>query len=312
MSFEIALSNVLLTLFYIIPGYAVCKMKKTLPEHLPGLSGVLIYIGTPFLEISAFISLDYTPKLAYNMVIIFLLATLMQAAFMLIIYIAYVRKRNNEVNRIMNIGAIVGNVGFFGLPVLTALFPDNPEISAYVMMYMVSMNLIMFTMGVFFLTNDKKYISLKAALFNPTMFGMVIALPIFFFGLKQYIPDNFVAGIKNIGSMTSPLCMFILGVRLAASPLKEIIKRKKSIIIAALKLIAFPIFCFTITYFLPIGFEMKAVLVILSGMPCAAILQSMSELHHLDATTPAYSILIATLSCFITIPLLTLAVTTFL
>ena len=308
MDFTIALSNVLLTLFYIIPGYVICKMKKTLPEHLPGLSGVLIYIGTPFLEISAFISLDYSPKLATNMGIVFLIATLLQGSFMLIFYLLFVRKKSNGITRIMNIGAIVGNVGFFGLPVLTALLPEYPEVSAYVTMYMVSMNLIMFTLGVFFLTNDKKYISLRAAVFNPTLFGLLIALPIFFFGLKEYIPAVFVSGIKTISSMTAPLCMFILGVRLAATPIKKILKCRFAFIIALLKLMVFPLFCFALTYFLPIGFEMRGVLVILSGMPCAAILQSMAELHHIDATAPAYSILTSTLLSFITIPMLTFLV----
>ena len=60
MSFQVALGQVLLTLFYILPGYAVSKMKKASASHLPTLSAVLIYICGPCLHISAFISLDFS------------------------------------------------------------------------------------------------------------------------------------------------------------------------------------------------------------------------------------------------------------
>ena len=43
MSFQIALTQVLLTLFYILPGYVISKMKKASAKHLPTLSAVLIF-----------------------------------------------------------------------------------------------------------------------------------------------------------------------------------------------------------------------------------------------------------------------------
>ena len=45
--FTIALSNVILTLFYAIPGFALCKSKKATAKHLPTLSAVLVYICSP-------------------------------------------------------------------------------------------------------------------------------------------------------------------------------------------------------------------------------------------------------------------------
>ena len=58
-TFQIALSNVLLTLLYIAPGYAACKLKKASADHLPTLSAVLIYICSPCLIVTSFLNMDF-------------------------------------------------------------------------------------------------------------------------------------------------------------------------------------------------------------------------------------------------------------
>ena len=58
--FGISLSIVLVTLFYMILGFVIRKMNKASETHLQTLSGILIYICNPFLEISAFMSLDFS------------------------------------------------------------------------------------------------------------------------------------------------------------------------------------------------------------------------------------------------------------
>lgn len=306
MGFEIALSNVLATLFFIIPGFTICKMNKALPSHLPTLSAVLIYIGTPFLEIHMFLQLEYTIENAKNMLMFFLFALLLQASFIMLIYFIISRRHADAKYRILSIASVMGNVGFFGLPLMTALFPDNPEIPCYVAMYMVAMNLLVFTMGSFCITGERKYISVRSALFNPTTFGLLFALPIYFLGLGRFIPTVFAEAIGKIGSMTTPLCMFILGIRLASTNLKNIISKPMVFLIALMKLLVFPLFCFSVLYFIPLDYSFKACLVVLSGTPCAAIIQSLSEMYGKEAELAANCIMVTTLLCFMTLPLFTL------
>ncbi|MBE6544395.1 MAG: hypothetical protein E7675_08350 [Ruminococcaceae bacterium] len=306
MGFGIALANVLTTLFYIIPGFTICKMKKAMPSHLSTLSAVLIYIGTPCLEIHMFLSIDYSKEQALKMLLFFVTALLLQGFFMLTLYLLLARKNKDAKYRILSIGSVMGNVGFFGLPLMQGLLPDNPEIFSYVAMYMVAMNLLAFTMGSFCITADKKFISIKSALFNPTTFGLMFAFPIYFLGLGRFIPALLIKAIGTIASMTTPLCMFILGIRLASVSLKNIINKPIVFIIAALKLLAFPLFCFGVLYFIPLDFSFKACIVILAGTPCAAIIQSLSEMYGENAEISANCIMVSTLLCFLTLPLFTL------
>lgn len=85
--FSIALSNVLVTLFYMIPGFVVRKMNKASETHLQTLSGILIYICTPFLEISAFMSLDFSISETAEMIKFFIVSFCLQSIFMLILYL---------------------------------------------------------------------------------------------------------------------------------------------------------------------------------------------------------------------------------
>lgn len=305
-SFQIALINVLITLFYLVPGFIVRKMGKVSPDHLPTLSAVLVYIGNPFLCVSAFMSLDFSVEMTLNMLYFFLVTLVLQSLFMLVLYAILRRKEQESKYRVLTIGSVVGNVGFFGIPILRALYPANPELACYSTVFTLSMNILIFTVGIFCLTGDKKYMSIKSAIFNPTVFSILIAFPVYLFGLKQYFPDALSNAITTVGAMTTPLCMFILGIRLASAPLKRIFSRPIVYATAALKLLVFPLFCYALVYFLPFSDIFKAGILVLSGMPCASVLLSMAEIHRSETEMAANCQLVSTLLCFLTIPILTL------
>ena len=58
--FGIALTNVLITIFYILPGYVIRKIHVVKEQELGMASGILVYIGTPFLILSAFLDMDFS------------------------------------------------------------------------------------------------------------------------------------------------------------------------------------------------------------------------------------------------------------
>jgi len=306
MSFTISLSNVLLTLFYILPGFVIGKMKKTSIEHLPSLSAVLIYVCMPFLVVSSMLSIDYSTEGLKNLGLFFVASLVLQAAFMLIIYFL-IRKRSADPKyRLMTVGMVLGNVGFFGLPIVSALLPNNPEVASYSAMYSVTMNILLFTVGVFCVTGQKKYMSIKSALLNPTMLGLAVGFPRYLIGAKTFFPSRLVNGIDVLGHMSTPLCMIILGLRLSAVSLPKLFARPTVYLICLGKLVLFPLFAFFAVKFLPLPYAFKASMLILSATPCAAAVFNVAEMHNCDAELSANCVLVSTLLCFMTIPPLTL------
>ncbi len=306
MSFEISLGNVLMTLFYILPGFVIGKMKKTSTAHLPTLSSVLVYICMPFLVISSMLSIEYSVEGLKHMGLFFLLTLVVQAAFMILVYLAIRKKSHEPKYRLMTVGMVLGNVGFFGLPIASALLPGNPEVASYSAVYSVSMNILLFTVGVFCVTGKKEYMSLKPAILNPTMCGLAVGLPLYLLGAAKILPPLLLNGINALGHMSTPLCMIILGIRLSAVCLPKLFARPAVYGICLGKLILFPLFAFFAVKFLPLPYAFKASMLILSATPCASVVFNIAEMHNCDAELSANCVLLSTLICFLTIPPLTL------
>lgn len=306
MSFQVALSNVLLTLLYIAPGYLLGKWRKNAWEHLPTLSAVLVYICGPCLPVSAFLDLDFSWQGFGDLWLFFLVTFAMQSIFLALMYAVFRKKYGDARYRVMSLASMMGNVGFFGLPVLKALLPQHPEAAGYSAMFIVSMNILVFTLGVFFLTRDKKYISLRSALLNPTVLGFCVAMPLYLTGGRHYLPSMLTDAVHLMGKMTTPLCMIILGVRLSTVPFRQLFSQPFAYGACAGKLLIFPLFCFLCVRFLPLSFAFRASVLILAATPCASIIFNLAELHRSETVLSANCVMLSTLLCFMTIPVLTL------
>ncbi len=235
----------------------------------------------------------------------FLITLVLQALFILLAFL-FIKDKTNARARVAAVAGALGNVGFFGLPLIRALLPNNPEVATFSSVYIFSMNVLVFTVGVFCLTGDKKFVSLKPALLNPSTIAFTLGLILFACGVSTKIPALFSSAITLLGNMSTALCMIILGGRLATVSLKQLFCTKEAYVAVALKLIAFPLFCYAAVYFLPLEFSFKASVLILSGAPCGSIIVSLAEIHKSEPHFSAVCVLLATICCIATIPLLSL------
>lgn len=306
MSFTLTLGNVLLTLLYIVPGYGLCKWKKVRGEHLTTLSALLLYLCSPCLTVASFLKMEFSLENMAYMGLFFVATLVLQAAFMGIFYFLLCRKNKESKYRVFSIASVLGNVGFFGQPLVRALLPNNPEALCYSVIFGLSMNILAYSMGVFCLTGEKKYMSLKPALINPTTVGFVIALPLYILGASAYLPSALMDCIDLLGRMTTPLCMLILGIRLATVKLKPLFRRPLIYGLCISKMMIFPLFCYAAVYFLPLPMSFKATMLILTATPCASMIQNLAELHESETELAANCVLVTTLLCFLTIPVMTL------
>ena len=71
-------------------------------------------------------------------------------------------------------------------------------------------------------------------------------------------------------------------------------------------MLIFPLFCYFAVYFLPLDFSFKASILILAGTPCASVVFNLSEMYKSEPELSANCVLVSTLLCFLTLPVLTL------
>ena len=253
--------------------------------------------------------LDPSPELFAKMGLFLLIALAGETALMLLILLVLGREKRKEFAlRMLSIATVMGNVGFFGMPVVRALFPDAPEAAVYSSMFNAALNILAWTVGVFTLTGEKKHISLKAALVNPSMLAVFTGIILCLLRAKNWIPDILRTGFSSVGAMSTPLCMIILGVRLATMDFKTLFTTRLAWLISAGKLIVFPLFCYLLVLPLPLDPVFKGSVVILAGTPCASILLNLAEIHHNGQELAANCALLSTILSILTIPLLSLLV----
>lgn len=308
VSFSVTFSNVLLMLLYLLPGFLLCKGKKVRPEHLSTASVILLYVCGPGMFLNALIDLDVSPEQTTKMGLFILFSLLGETLLMLLILLLLGKRRREFRLRMLSIASVMGNVGFFGMPVVRALFPDAPEAAVYSCMFNISLNLIAWTVGVYTLTGEKKYISLQAALLNPSVIAAAVGFVLYQFRANTWLPELLRGGFRTLGAMSTPLCMLILGIRLATMDPKKLFTTPLIWLISAGKLLAFPLFCWALT--LPFGLDpvFRGSILIIAATPCASILLNLAEIHHSGQEIAANCALLSTLLSVITIPLLSLLV----
>ncbi len=309
LAFKTAFLSVLVALMYMCPGYILGKAKKASAEHLSTMSAVLIYVLSPCMIVSSFFSMEFSWDALRDMGVFFLVSFVFEVAFLLSLFLILRKKFHINKYRMLAIGSALGNCGFFGMPLIQALLPDHPEVACYSSIYVISMNILVFTAAVYCLTLDKKYISLHSAIINPAVLSLLVGLVLYIVGAPEHIPGTCKNAIELLGKMTTPVCMLILGIRLSTIKFKDLFSEPFVYLICGGKLILFPLISFAVAFFLPVPYAFKASLFILGAVPCASVILNMAEIHGKEQKMSANCILLSTLLCIFTIPAMSILLT---
>lgn len=306
MSFSVTLATVALMLVYTIPGYLLMKKRLVKPDSISTLATLLLYVCSPFQTIYAMQQIEYSPYMLKYLGITLGLGFLLMGAAMAVLYLLTIKKQTEVSWRICITAAVMGNCGFMGIPLLEALLPEYPQAVGFASMFFVAYNVLMWTMVSFIITRDRKYISLKKIFLNPSVIAMGISLVMFF--AKIRLTGQVGDVISLLSKMCTPLCMLILGMRLALVPIKPMFTSGVQYAAIALKLIVFPLAALAICSILPVEREFAVGIYILGCAPVGNMVLSFAELLGEGQDTAANVVLLSTLLSMITIPVMLLIV----
>lgn len=304
MNFEITGLNALMLVALCLPGFFLTKANVLKEEHIKGFAVFLLYVCSPALSIYSFQQSECNRKILINIGILLLVTTFMQVLIMGIGFLINIKTyKIDGASRVATVAAAFGNVGFFGVPILQALLPDHPEAMVYSAVMSVMMNLIGWTLGMFMMSGDRKHVSVKNFLINPTTLCLLIALPLFF--TNTSLPKPVMNFVEFFSKMSTPTAMTVLGMRLAFVKFRDLMDYRQVVAIF-LKLIALPLITFGIMYALPVDETLKISTYILSCMPPAAITLNFAELSNTSPKTAANIVVVGSLLVAITLPVLLL------
>lgn len=324
---EIDVWTVLITVVTLvalaIPGF-ILKKCKMLPDNATKvLTGALLYIAQPFLTFMSFQKTQFQASVLTNMLVMAGLALAGHLVMIAVVCLLFYKKGSTDKKiNVIKFACVFGNCGFLGLPFLQAMFPGKSELLVYGAVIVAIFNLLSWTIGVYLITGDKKFISLRKAILNPPFIALAISLPLFIILKKPLAQVGVVGGFVNLlfsklsysmnllADMVTPLSMTILGIRLAEMNIKQVFANKVVYISSVFKLVVMPLVAFAIVQiFFGLALEIKCTLFFIFCMPTATYTLLFSEQFDGEPYTASASVLLNTTLSVVTIPLMSLLLT---
>lgn len=303
--FLIALSTVLVMLLYAVPGFLMVRTKLVPSSGISNFAKLLMYVCQPALIIYSFMQAEFSVSLLWDMLFVFVFSLALMTVVIIICRFIVLRHKVSDVKyRIYTLAICFSNCAFMGVPILEALLPDYPQAVAFSAMFSLAMNILGWTLGSAVITNDMKYMSVKKIVLNPAVLALIVAVPLFVTGWK--LPAELDNMITLLGRMTTPLCMLIMGMRLATMPFGAVFARPMQYLIVVLKQIVFPFIALLILMPLPVDQNLKISVYIMTACPVASVVLNFAEMLGEGQEQAASLVLLGTSLSAVTIPLMVL------
>lgn len=303
-----AFTAMVMMLLYALPGFLFVKTKLLGADGITPFSKLLMYVCQPFVIIYAMLRVTPTPALLLEMGIVLVLMLALQFGMLALFSFLFKRRMSDARYRIYTVATCFGNYAFMGIPILESLLPDFPNVLACSAACSVSINIVAWTAGCAVISQDRRYISAKKILINPAIIGLAVALPFFLTGTT---PGTLISPMLDemvmiLARMSTPLCMIVMGMRLALLPWGKVFGRPALYGIVAIKQLLLPLATLPILLLLPLSTELSCALLIMVACPVGAVVQNFAELLGAGQDTGAGIVLLSTALSALTIPLVAL------
>lgn len=306
MSLSITFIEVGIMLLYAVPGFMLIKTKAVKPDSISAFAKLLMYVCQPCLCLYSFQKVAFSKELSINMLLFFILTLVIQVIIMAVFHFLLRKKYDDVRYRVCNVAVCFGNCAFMGVPLVEAIMPDYPEAVIFSAMYGLSMNVLGWSVASAIIAKDRKYMRPAKIFLNPQV--IVLPLAVFLYYTGHHLPDRLNDMVTLMGRMTTPLCMIILGMRLATNTFKEVFGSPMQYMTVFVKQILMPLFALALVALLPVEHDFKVTLYVLCACPVASVVLNFSEMIGCGQKTAANLTLLGTMLSVITIPIMTLFV----
>ena len=305
----IMLKNVIVFVALAIPGYLLIKTKLLKKEQSGALSMLLMYIGMPFLIFSSTINnITINTELLATIGIVLGIGVVYTFAMFFVSKPLTKMEREQKAQGMMRFSSVFSNNGFLGIPLAMAVFGAGSMALMVVIILNIVTNVLMYTLGIYLISGDRKAISLKKAFLNPVLIAFVIGIIANLLNVKGYVPE--VATYStHFSNLVTPISMTILGMKMGGVKFLELFKSWKTYYVSALKLVVFPMIIVAIVFVLNqvtaiITPDMVLGVLIAFAMPTAGLASTFSDNFGGDTENAVAFTLGTTVLSIVTIPLL--------
>ena len=285
------------TLFiYMLVGVAARKTNIITGTSRGSYNLFLINIALPAMILASFLQGITTEQLMSGgfIIAVSLCIALLSWGVGAIIFGRQPRERRGA----LLFGSMFSNAGNAGLPVIEMVFGSIGVF--YASCFMIPTRILMWSVGVSFFLNGKSSNKVKDLLLNPALIVVVVGFALMLPGIR--LPDVVVNAIGNIGDMTGPLAMILIGSTIAETDIRSIFCRE-AFVLSAVRLLLIPVAALAVLRLLGMEALLTGVVVTLLSMPVATNTAVISERYGGDYHFASKCVVLATLLSLVTVPL---------
>ncbi|MFH1621526.1 MAG: AEC family transporter [Candidatus Omnitrophota bacterium] len=254
-----------------ISGYLLTKKNLISVENLKFLTTLVINLFFPAYVFIKLIS-NFSFKAYPNWWVFPLLSFFVTVAGFIVAKLFIAMDKNlKEFKRELVSLITFQNGGYLPLILVVLLLPPGirEQMLVYIFLFLLGFNTTMWSIGVFYLTNEKNNKLNLRSLFSPPVIAIISALLVVAVGLNKIIPDFLTGSLKMLGDCALPLAIMTVGANLALINISGKTYLRYIIQIILAKLIFMPILFLGLIFLIRPSYAIALLLLLQSTMPSA-------------------------------------------
>ena len=329
----VMLQQMIVMFLMMAVGY-LCYRKQILTEEVSRkVSAIVVNVANPCMILSSALTDQQMQgkELVQTLAIVVMMYVFLLVMAQLLPRILCIQKESRGAYAAMTVFA---NIGFMGFPVLAAMYGNGALL--YGAVFQIPFNILIYTYGVAVLTrkpgacaktepNVKAEVDVNGMseniengseqqgklqgtveivkkIFNIGVIACITAMLLYF--LQTPVPSFLQAFITNLGNLTAPLSMMIIGASLAQMPLKELFLDKKLLLFSLVKLLLLPAVWMIMVNRVAEQEILRGVCLVMMATPAGSMTAMLAQQYGGDYETASRGVALTTVLSVITMPLL--------
>ena len=274
------------------------------PEGKRVLSDILLYLISPAMLIDSYL-VEFDPATFHNLLETFVLSGILLLLGLAVSFLFTWRMASPNIV-ILRFACTFSNAGYMGFPLIRALFGEEGIL--YASAFLTMFNLLLWTQGYVMASGKARLREILTSIITcPSLIAVTLGLIIYLAQIP--VSDILKSPLGMIGDMNTPVSMIVIGVTIAGSSLRTLLKSRELGVVLLLRLLVIPSISAVLFFLLGVHGTVPMIALILEACPCAAITTVFAIKFGHSEELAAGSVVVSTLLSIITLPLFALLLT---
>ncbi len=287
----------------ILVGIICVKTHILNEQTLPVLSRFIMKLALPLLIFTNTLNGATRDQLITDLPMLLAVAALFLLLALLGHYLARLFHLPREQARLFQALTMFGNVGFIGIPLVSALYPEHGML--YIALYTIVDQFLLWTAGVRLTSplqkDSSSVLSSLRSMVNPASVGVILGVIGVLLGI--HLPSAIDLPLTKVGASASPLALIYLGGLFCYCDIPRFARRAEFYALGIIKMILLPLAFFCVLSLIFQDPELVTALTMLSALPCMSTLAMFSQAHGTDHEYTAGAVMMTTIFSILTLPL---------